>query len=274
MKTDHTAQRGFTLLELLTSMGLLVIIVLMMSRMFTDTNRMWTLGTKRVVEAQEARVIMGFLIEEISSAIADETISMKMHSEAGGESWSVEAYGQQTDSIAFVGFSRTPPAGAMRRATDEIIYYVDYMRDAQNEEMDASHDEGPRYRLMRKRATERSHNPVGNPAPLTTSAYKNPEWWRRQYTGNHNAEPVAYNVVGFEIWAYDRNGVEQFNYDSTDHGTPLYIDIYLELMGDAEIAQLALMWSMNHPDRVEYLEQNVRRYSARIYLKNREGYAL
>jgi hypothetical protein len=201
-----------------------------------------------------------------------------MHSEVNRNlSWSVSAYDQDTDSIAFVSFSRTPQAGDMRRAADEFIYYVDYMRDADNREMNSGHEDGPRYRLMRKRATARSHNVVpgrDGVAPISTSAYQNPQWWMPRYTENHSAELLAENVVGFEVWAYDQNGVEQFNYDSITHGPPLYIDVYLELMGDAEVAQLALMWKFNHPDRLNFLEENVRRYSARIYLKNREGYAL
>jgi len=299
MKTPSTYRQGFTLLELLTAMGLLVIIVLMMSRVFTDTNRMWNLGTKRVTEAQEARVVVDFLAKELSTAIADNMISFKMHSETGPNSFSVRAYGEETDSLAFIAYTRTPPwggadfgstsepgdAAARRRNTSQFIYYVDYMLDDDGNDMDENHDDGPRYRLTRLRKTRSSHTvsaTPGSPAGINESAYKQADWWlpdlwMDQYAGfgGVNRETIAINLVAFELWAYTPSGANVWNFDSHTVGEPpLWVDIYLEVMGDAEITQLAAMWRQNHPDMLDYRERNARRYSVRIYLRNREGYAL
>ncbi len=283
---------GFTLLELLAAMGVLVLVVMMMSRVFTDTTRMWNLGTKRIVEAQEARAVMNFLVQEISTAMADSLISFRMHSEVNPAlSMSVSAYGEDTDSLAFLAFTQTPPWGATganhagndswrRRATTQFIYFVDYMIDEFGDDMDDSHELGPRYRLVRARGTRSSHTvddlPT-RPPGLINSAYHRTDWWREEFNTDvlGNIETIAVNVVAFELWAYTEAGNYIFNFDSVTQGEPpLWIDLYLEMMGEAEIAQLAQMWKNNHPDRLDFRERNVRRYSARVYLRNREGYLL
>ncbi len=296
MNVSHK-RSGFTLVELLTAMGILVVIVLMMSRIFTETTRMWTLGTKRVFEAQEARAVMDFMTQGLSSAVADDVISFKMHSVVNPNSLSRSVYGEDTDSIAFIAYTQTPPWGGRniapglhvndpnrqvrRRSTSHFIYYVDYMRDENNEDMDASHPEGPRYRLMRRRATQAAHNPIrpaGQPlAPLQRSAQYRQDWWTPEHVNarNDSAEEVAMNVVAFELWAYTASGNYVFNFDSSTIGEPpLWVDVYFEVMGEAEVARLALMWQQNHPDFFDYRERNARRYSTRVFLRNWQGYNL
>ncbi len=290
IKRARIDSRGFTLLELLTSMGILVIIVLMMSRVFTDTNRMWSLGTKRVMEAQEARVVMDFLVQELSTAISDQAISFRMHSEIDEQrSLSVPVYDEDTDSVAFLAYTLTPPwrgtggprnHNAVRRATSQFVYYADYMIDAAGDPMDINHDDGPRYRLVRRRGTRMPHTVDDNPgrrppgAGLLYSAYHRRDWWMPDHVASHEAETIAVNLVAFEFWAYTEEGQHVFNFDSADHGVPLWVDLYLEVMGDDEIAQLAQMYKMDHPEWEDFRERNARRYSARIYLRNREGYIL
>jgi competence protein ComGC len=282
---------GFTLLELLSAMGVLVILVLMMSRVFTETNRVWNLGTKRVVEAQEARVIMDFLVQGLSTIVSDGALSFRMHSEPGTESLSVRVYGEDTDSVAFLAYTQTPPWGATgnhatdqdyrRRATSQFVYYADYMVDDTGDPMDFQHPEGPRYRLVRKRGTRSPHTVDDNPrrsppgAGLLYSAYHRNNWWLPDNVADHQPETVANNLVAFEFWAYTAAGRHEYDFDSTRVGEPpLWVDLYIELMGDAEIAQLAQMWKINHPEWRDFRERNARRYSARIYLRNREGYLL
>ncbi len=277
---------GFTLVELMVSMGILVVIMLMMARVFTDASAAWRAGTRRAYEAQSGRVIMDFIKQELSQAIADDLVSFRIHSEPGPLSLSVWAYPHpdypesSTDSICFVAATRPPPYGAMRRAVPHYIYYVDYMLDIDGQRMDEGHPEGPRYALMRTRKTGTTHNTQAN---LENSAYRNPQWWQPDHWVGQTREIIAENVSGFEVWAAKGSLIEAgvrdpdtyyiWNYDSVEEGEPpLWVDIYLMLMDEPAAIQAAALWRANDPDRREFVNRNTRRYSARIYFRNREGY--
>jgi prepilin-type N-terminal cleavage/methylation domain-containing protein len=303
----HLSSRGFTLLELLAAMGILVIIVLMMARIFADTTRMWNLGTKRIAETQEARVVIDFLAREIGMAIADELVSFKIHSETSTSNMSVRAYGDDTDSICFVTTPRTPPS-ISRRSGNQHIYYVDYMRDPTNATVviNEGHPEGPRYQLLRRTLTEAmvsfAGRTVSNDDPeldlpsslrnlgVMNTAYRRKDWWLPALMSFSPGQVVLDNVVAFEIWAEPEHYPSDmgYNFDSTyvpnppvrdedgnprPLGAPLWIDLYLEVIGEQESAKLGELWRQNHPDFAAFREENVRRYSTRIYFRNREKMA-
>lgn len=294
--------QGFTLLELLAAMGLLVIIVLSMSQVFTDSTRMWNLGTKRVVEAQQARVIMDFLNKEISMAIADDLVSFKIHSEISSPgNMSVSAYGEDTDSICFVSTYRTPIWNETRRSGAQYAYFVAYMEDDETgEELNEGHPDGPRYMLARKRLTRAMHSfaTITGSVPdnpdliedaqayrrlrIMNTAYKRKDWWLEDLMVSPT-EVVAENLIAFEVWAQPQGHDASlgYNFDSTyippgsslPLGAPLWIDLYLELMGDQEVRQLGQLiqaFGVDHADVRDFRERNVRRYSTRIYFRNRE----
>src|SRR5690606_20102616 len=83
VSVNHKQRRGrlgFTLIELLASMTILIFIVMMMSRLFAETTQIWSAGTKRANTAGEARVIMDYIVKEMSQAIADDVVSFKLNS--------------------------------------------------------------------------------------------------------------------------------------------------------------------------------------------------
>lgn len=261
---------GFTLIELLTAMGILVVIVLMMSRVFVETTNAWNAGTRRISEAQEARVIMDFLSREIALTLGDDIISFRIHSESGPLNLSAPVYGWETDSICFVAPTRTPRVPAsyeMRRAAPHFIYFVDNMRDENNQVLDH------RYRLARVRKTESTHNTPQNRAD---SAHGRRDWWRPELWSSQlgNVETIAENVAGFEVWAYSRNEDRYiFNYDSTTEGElPLWVDIYLLMLDETTSKQAAALWAVNQTEARAFVERNARRYASRIHFANREGY--
>jgi prepilin-type N-terminal cleavage/methylation domain-containing protein len=291
MNTDHVmtsvrrARSGFTLLELLAAMGILVVIVLLMARIYADASTAWTRGTKRVYESQEGRAIMDFLSQEMSQIIADDVVSFRSHSTPGPDSMSVQTYGLDTDSVCFVAATRPPPYSSMRRSTPQFIYYVDFMEDpVTRERLDENHPEGPRYALYRIRKTASTHSSVDN---LAEGAHQNPRWWDPQYwdaqINFRQWEVIAENVAGFEVWCAkgsvleagntDPNDYYRFNYASVTEGEPpIWIDVYLMLLGEAEAIQAAALWRENNPTAEDFIDRNTRRYTTRIYLRNREGY--
>lgn len=270
-------QRGFTLIELLAAMGILTILVLLMARVFAETTNMWSTGTQRVTSASEGRVIMDFLVREMSMAIADDIVTFKLNSDEDAR-FGVFSYGAGSDEVAFVAMIR-PGSSNWRRTANQFVYFVAPMVDENRQEIPN------RYRLVRTRRTTTLYNnesnrelgPYGRPPAVTG----NPLWWHEmepdwQETGNpalRSLETIAENVAAFEVWAWSASGNNyRFSYDSTaeDNLLPLWVDIYLELLGEEESIQAAALWDADEERAREFVEANAQRFTARVHFPNRE----
>jgi len=67
-------RRGFTLLEVLVAMSILIVIALMMSTLFGQSRTAWERGTRKTELAMEARAALNLISREIAQAVADETL--------------------------------------------------------------------------------------------------------------------------------------------------------------------------------------------------------
>jgi prepilin-type N-terminal cleavage/methylation domain-containing protein len=257
----HRLRSGYTLLELLAGMAILVVIVLMLTRIFAETMSAWDQGTRRVSQAQEARVVMDFLTQGISSALGDDKVSFRVFA-PGGFGPSENPHGYPSSAVAFIAPTRTPPySSTMRRATPHYVYFVDQMLDDSNAPMDG------RYRLVRVRRTETTHDTAGN---RSTSAFRDPQWWSPGNWGTGiqpaEREVVAENVAGFAVRAYTASGGYVADYDSMDQGSlPLWVDISLGMMDEATALRVAETGDQ------ELIQRSVRWYGTRVFFRNREG---
>jgi prepilin-type N-terminal cleavage/methylation domain-containing protein len=276
---DHI-RGGFTLLELLAAMAILSLLVLLMSRIFAEASGMWSLSSKRISSASEGRVIMDFLVREMSMAIADEVISFKLNSD-NDALYSVETYGAGSDEVCFVAMVR-PVDGSFRRTANQFVYFVSPMVDEDRSIMTN------RYRLVRTRATRTMFGVGGRPPRLlrAENAYGRPgttehiNWWRNAMqpdlleTGaGRNLETIAENVAAFEVWAWsEKQDRYVFSYNSAeeDNMLPLWVDIYLELLGEGDAARAAELWVIDEQRARAFVEANAQRYTARVYFPNRE----
>jgi len=269
-KKSHS---GFTIIELLSSMVVLIFIVMMMTRMFAETTNIWSLGTKRITAASEGRVIMDFIVKEMTQAIADDIVAFKLNS--GGENsdpiYGVDAYGAESDEVCFVGAVRSCDPG-YRRTGNQFIYFLSPMLDENSNEIPN------RYRLVRTRRTQSMYATVAN---RSVSAYRDKEWWRNMPADKTEAggagtlpvETIAENVAAFEVWAYSEKKKDfEFGYNSVDEDNmlPLWVDIYLELMSEDEAQRAAILWQADTTRASEYLATVVKRFNARVYFPNRE----
>lgn len=264
---------GFTIIEMLTAMVVLIFIVLMMTRIFTETTGIWTRGAKNVQSAVEGRVIMDFISKEMTQAIADDVVTFKLNSGGGepplyGQKF---VFGAESDEVCFVGMVRSGDSG-YRRTGNQFVYFISSMLDENNAPI------ANRYRLVRTRRTQSMYSSPGN---IANSAYGDREWWRKMDPdidddGPDSGTPIetiAENVAGFEVWAWsqDRDDYD-FGYNSAANNNllPQWVDIYLELLGESEAIRAAILWSVD-PDRgAEYIAQNVKRYTTRVFFPNRE----
>jgi prepilin-type N-terminal cleavage/methylation domain-containing protein len=274
---SHIRKRaaGFTLIELLAAMSVLVLIALMMARVYTDTTKMWELGTRRVTSAAEGRVVMDFLVRELATAIADDVVAFRTVSPGlNNESfiYGVETYGAEADEIYFVGLVSRGNSSNRRRTGAQFAYFVTQMVDEDENLMPH------RYRLVRTRKTEAMYS---NERNRDRSAYGMRNWWLEQPPilpqfpqGRHNAEVIAENVAAFEIWAYsDEAGDYVSNYRSWLEGNrlPVWVDVYLEMLSEADaIRAAALFEAGNESEGRLFVDNQARRYMSRVYFGTRD----
>ncbi len=264
---------GFTLIEVLVAMSIVVLIVIMLSRVFTETTNIWNLGGKRIYAATEGRVVMDFLVRELTQAIADENVSFKLNSD-DDTIYGVTTYEAGSDEVCFVATVRSG-SDHYKRTANQFCYFVSPMLDENNDEIPY------RYRLVR---TRRTTSMFLTPDGRARSAYNDPQWWRDMepdYAASgdpalRTIETVAENVAAFEVWAYSEQQRDYvFSYDSTSategNLLPLWADIYLEVLDEKDAQQAAIMWEAGNIERAkEFVENNVRRFTARVFFPNRE----
>jgi prepilin-type N-terminal cleavage/methylation domain-containing protein len=274
---------GFTLIELLASMAILSLIVLLLARVFAESSAMWEAGEKRMSSASEGRVIMDFLVREFSLAIADDIIAFRANSDADAVH-SIPSYGALNDEIAFIAMTRPGiSTGEFRRTSNAFMYFVTEMRDEDNEIMPN------RFRLVRTRLTRALYLREDQ---RQTSAYTYPPtsdgrplaWWEHMPGADDLSfiETIAENVAAFDLWSYgivsgDGAISDIFSYDSRSvagsrnlNRLPVYVDIYLELLGEAQARQAAELWDLNRERAREFIDQNVQRFTARVEFPNRD----
>ncbi|HMP90588.1 MAG TPA: prepilin-type N-terminal cleavage/methylation domain-containing protein [Kiritimatiellia bacterium] len=256
---NRSGQKGFTIIELLTGMTLLVIMVLFLTRIFTDASSMWRLGNKRVESSFDGRAAIDFMSREIGSTIADDVLSFRMFSDVTNLHNGVSA-----DFIAFITADHNPLTAAghanRHRQVKQVIYWVDLMR-----RIDETGAVIPnRYRIRRSEVLSQD--------ALSFICYRNKQWWDRSSNSGAwlSADIIAENVRTLEFLVYDQNGVSQFNYNSEIHGPPAWVDIVVELLGEEDAIRIAQMPA--GPVATEMADRAARRYFQRVYLSNNPGY--
>jgi type II secretory pathway pseudopilin PulG len=71
---SRISDRGFTLLEILVAMGLLMVIVLMMSTLFHASTTAWTNGLRQAEMSIQARSVISLIQRDVSQAVFDEEL--------------------------------------------------------------------------------------------------------------------------------------------------------------------------------------------------------
>jgi hypothetical protein len=266
-------RHGFTVLELLVAMIVLMVIVMLMTRVFSETSLLWQRGARQIQAAMEGRVIMDMIVRDMTQAIADDIVTFK--SDSGGARdirYGVPSvYGALVDSVCFVGLVHTADRDNYRRTANQFAIFVAPMLNEQGGVMTN------RYRLVRGRRTRSMYNTETH--RTINSAYANTNWWAEfrdmDMTDSGFGTPVetiAENVAAFELWTYDNNQQVINSYDSGFNGNklPLWVDVYLELLSENDAIKMADLWTQNSAAASDFLSLNARRYTTRIFFPNRE----
>lgn len=266
---NSSSRSGFTVIELLSAMAVLIFVVMMMTRIFTETTSIWTRGTRQVQSAAEGRAIMDFIVKDMTQAIADDVVTFKMSS--GDTSlYSADVYDERTDEVCFVGLVRSGDS-YYKRTGNQFVYFVAPMLDENSDPIPN------RYRLSRVRRTRSMFLTSNNRAD---SAYDNRNWWQKMppdyyeqnISGLHAIETIAENVAALEFWAYNKAGSLVADYNSADEDDllPLWVDVYLELLSEDDAIKVAALWDGDESAAKELIARSAKRYTTRVFFPNRE----
>ena len=251
-----TARRraaGFTLIELLAAMTILIVMVLLISRIFSESSRIWTIGAKRVESNSDGRAVMDFLVKEVSSALCDGTqgpLALRV------DSASDSMLGVDSDTLMFVGTDqRSEVRSSYYRQSEQVAYKVIPMKDSDDNNM-ANRFRLVRYGIEKMESSQYDcYKPNGFPKTVPSGL------------SSWNPQTLAENVRCFKVSVMTSNGVENADFLSADDGKPLWVELYLELLGEDDALKASLIGGAAK----EYCDRNVRRYVARAYLHAGSG---
>jgi prepilin-type N-terminal cleavage/methylation domain-containing protein len=279
---EQDARAGFTILELLCAMAVLLIIVMMMGEIFTHSSRAWEIGTGQAENNTAGRAAIEFLARELSQAIAGSNCTFAILPDRD----ELLTYGMDNDEICFVAASHDPDfedPESSERAVREIYYWIRQMKDGRGQLMQA------RYELARGHYGEEISQRLDD--EYKTHCYHNPDWWLPRRQGGQDrpeGEVLVENVAGLRFYSYgydekDEEYVysEEGYYSDDDYAKkegvdqrygdklPLFVDIFLEVLTEQDAIRAA---AMAESDQIRYVEDRARRYSARVHFNNRDGY--
>ena len=267
---------GFTMIELMAAMAILLMITLFVGRIFSDSTKIWKLGTRRVTNAMDGRAVVDFIVREMSSAIADDVLVFAHKFNADPD-----VLGMDSDRIYFTTTDQRAGLDSqtyLRRQVRQVSYLVSNMLDVNNDPIVG------RYRIVR---TVRV-NTIGTGGEFT--CYTDPDWWREDWMNYKLGETfdsvtLAENVRTLEFWLYDQTG-KVMRSDDPDRpygsGSELvytsqnptrkigWVEVYVELLGEDDAIKASQLTGTADDD---FADRASRRYVGRVYLNNGRGYA-
>jgi type II secretory pathway pseudopilin PulG len=251
---------GFSLLELLCAMAILMIIVLMISTIFAESDKTWTLGTNRADNNATGRAAVNMIANDLQYAVADNVLAFKMQPDRNN----LQSFGFANSEICFVSLqndcnTNTKPS---TRTALEMAYYVDATTNNVA-------PYGQRYEL--KRAYWDSALVTDPTRHCYGGGTNGPnKWFDLAGRPSTNTGVLAQNVTGLGFYCPDGSST----YDSTANNNqlPQFVDIWLEILNDRPAAQVGQLWSVDNAQALRILQRNIRRYTARVYFHDRYGY--
>jgi prepilin-type N-terminal cleavage/methylation domain-containing protein len=261
-KNSLAANRGFTLIELLAAMAILATLVLFIGRLFADASTIWRLGNKRIESATDGRAAVDFMVRELSSAVADDVLSLQHRYNIDP---TIGEY--RADRIYFVTLDNKPDVDNLHRQAKQVSYRVAKMKDALDQ--DIPH----RWRILRQEVSKSS-------LP-SFRCYIDPYWWRYPSPANavmdQGGVVIAENVRTLEFWVYNAAGETFPDYDSMTDGPAVMVEVYLEMLAEEDsikAAAIAAATRWDSPATKSFVTEKSKRYVGRAYLNNQFGYAL
>jgi len=282
-------RRGFTLIEILASMTILVFLVLMLTKVYTEGANAWKTGARNTYRNMTARAVMDYMARELSMATfefgadpAKNFLSFGYNADVTPNNFGLEG----ADEVFFVRLNKDPDMSGdegLRRSAELIRYYVANYLDSNGDPItNAPINAEYRFRLMRD-----NFHPETTPGEPRAVYFDNVDglFWMGRTAGDRTQPSRRGEIIGnvrtFEIFTYlDEEGSSKFDWRSFDNTTDpanklAFLDIYLETFDENDAiraAALAKNIGPNHQTVVEFVERAVKRNYRRVYLYNKQGY--
>lgn len=287
MGSSQSVQRrpnsGFTLIELLSAITVLVLIVLMLTKVYTEGASAIQFGKRSTDRNVTSRAVMDFIARELSMMTFDYGDDPSVNLLGGAYHSDVrEVYRMQTDEIAFITLVKNLDGASSdgeKRSARQIRYFVDSWDGLADAPEHAEH----RYALWRDayhpQAAESGARPPGAYHGLTLPYL---QWMGTRNTPTRTSRTgmLIDNVRTFEVFAYtSASGTSVADWQSfanTNQNAKLaFLDVYLETMDEKDAKRAALLASNlgeNNSTVLDYVNQSVKRNYRRIHLHNKMGW--
>ena len=278
MRPD-SAQRGFSLIEIIAAMSVLAIIMLLIGQAYTSVNGSWRDGMVISDQNSGGRAALAFMARELSQAVVDDPYQLVVHTDVDGYA----PYGNFKDSsIWFTTLSSFPSNSTQQtRQAQDIRYYVIDGEDG------AFSLVGFTYRNLQRignysraeldcvKAGSIEDSLGGTSQMHASNGTDLLNFIRRFEVTLYCADRTNTSLKRFPVVARAVSATSLDKYDSkgSDSGKnktsyyPVYADLYLEVLGQ-DVAQVVAESGMSAADKVTYCEKNSQRFTTRVFFAN------
>ncbi|AKJ63445.1 PulJ/GspJ family protein [Kiritimatiella glycovorans] len=231
MKTSHPqTKHGFTLVELLLAMGVLMLLVLAMGNVFSNAQRAMEQGSRKSERLLHGQSALSLIKEELSAALLHTNTPFEVRVDGAGDN--VLRFFSTSDIFA-------PPTGVHRS-----IYPVEYAINTSND-------------LVRAYVDPANFTPI--------SAMLGQSWNPSLFTPV-NEDIASRNVTRFEVAVTLRSGTttNRYIWGAGNTNRPAYIDLTLGVLSEDHAERAA---RMSGGDRDSYLNRHEQVFSTRTRLR-------
>ncbi len=268
-------RQGFTVIELLVAMAILLIIVMMIGQILTGSTKAWDTGTNRAQDNLAARAALDFIGRHLSQVIADDVVGLRLDTNEKND----KTYGNLlSDRLYFASLSNIPDSAKPREIQENRVYVKQAVDDVTKKVLPG--------RFQLRYAYRNGLDEI--------KSYKDPVWWE---SADFNYDEVILdNVAEFDVWCFGYDGTNEYysvpdynslnkNYSKgmwspadlslTIHKLPAWIDMYVTVLQESDAIRAALLVEAGKDaDALDFVIRNGKRYTLRVYPQNREGYAM
>jgi hypothetical protein len=245
------ARQGFTAIELVSAVTVLMLIAVMLGLIFTKGDRIWTRGTDAARHRGAGRAVLEFITQDLEHAVADSRFPFVLTLDAGTNT----VAGPSPSDLRFVTRAALGSDGT-NRAVTAVAYRV--------EATEPTGTAAAGLALVRIARAVSNHLDEA----AADNLYWQTNWVEHPLTGSTGV--LAQSVTAFRLGVPDQYAGVWGEYDSRDftNRLPFALDVFLELLPREAATRLAQL----PPERQSrFLEQNAVRYTTRVHFRNRWG---
>jgi len=250
MDPPRGRQQGFTAIEMVSAVAILLVLGALVGMIFAKSDRIWTRSLGITHSRSAGRTAIGMLTDDLEHTVTDAWFPFVVTAGATNA-----MYGLDHSALRFVTLSDAGADGT-NRAMAAVGYTVRPSQDAPGEGLE----------LIRYWSGITNHSDAG----ATDNIYWNTNWVDQAYFGRSGV--MAEHVTAFRIGLPVDADTLVATYDSREYTNrlPAFVDMFIELLSDETARQLSQLPPERQPG---FIEQHAVRYTARVNLHSRWSHA-